>query len=47
MIKIGIRAHDMGKYSLIDFPKLLNTIKTLDGQCIQLALGKSFIDFNI
>lgn len=47
MIKIGIRAHDMGKYSLTDFPKLLNTIKTLDGQCIQLALGKSFIDFNI
>ncbi|MGL5765396.1 MAG: sugar phosphate isomerase/epimerase family protein [Sarcina sp.] len=47
MIKIGIRAHDMGKYSLTDFPTLLNTIKTLEGHCIQLALGKSFIDFNI
>lgn len=47
MIKIGIRAHDMGKYFLKDFPELLDTIKTLDGQCIQLALGKSFIDFNI
>lgn len=47
MIKIGIRAHDLGKYSLEDFPKLLDTVKNLGGQCIQLALGKSFIDFNL
>lgn len=47
MIKIGIRAHDMGTYFLKDFPELLNTIKSLNGQCIQLALGKSFVNFNI
>lgn len=47
MIKIGIRAHDMGKYSLEDFSKLLEIVKSLDGECIQLALGKSFIDFKL
>ena len=47
MIKVGIRAHDMGKYSLEEFSNLLSTIKDLDGQCIQLALGKSFTDFKV
>ena len=45
MIRVGIRAHDMGKYEVSEFPKLLNLITNLDGECIQLALGKSFIDF--
>ena len=46
MIKFGIRAHDMGKYTIEDFPKLLQLIRELDGECIQLALAKSFTDFN-
>ena len=45
MIRFGIRAHDMGKYEIKDFSELLKLVKSLDGECIQLALNKSFIDF--
>ncbi|WP_432204748.1 sugar phosphate isomerase/epimerase family protein [Cetobacterium somerae] len=47
MIKIGIRAHDMGRYSLEDFLELLKIIKNKDGECVQLALGKSFFDLKV
>lgn len=47
MMKVGIRAHDMGNYNLEDFSSLLKKITSLDGQCMQLALGKSFINFKV
>lgn len=46
MIKFGIRGHDMGKYSISDFSSLIKLIKNLDGECLQLALTKSFNDFH-
>lgn len=42
MLRIGIRAHDMGKYSLEDFSKLCELVKSKGGSSIQLALNKSF-----
>ena len=45
MIRFGIRGHDMGKYTISDFSSLIKLIKSLDGECLQLALAKSFTDF--
>ncbi|MGL4733434.1 MAG: sugar phosphate isomerase/epimerase family protein [Fusobacteriaceae bacterium] len=42
MLRIGIRAHDMGKYSLENLSELCEMIKVKGAQSIQLALNKSF-----
>ena len=46
MIRLGIRGHDMGKFSISDFSALIKLIKSLNGECLQLALTKSFSDFS-
>lgn len=43
MLKIGIRAHDMGgKYSLEEANKISSLVEKLGGTSVQLALNKSF-----
>lgn len=44
MLRIGIRAHDMGKYSIEDFSVLCRKVRTKGGDSIQLALNKTFED---
>lgn len=45
MLRIGIRAHDMGKYNLQEIEELASLVEKLGGNSIQLALNKSFIEF--
>lgn len=44
MLRIGIRAHDMGTYKIEEFSELCKFVKARGGKSIQLALNKSFTD---